>query len=131
MRVDYVTGADLMVARSVLDECGAFHPAFFMYCEETEMEHRYMKHGFRRVIIQGSEIVHLEGKSNKPHSPKRVSMVLKSQFLYFKKTNSYFIYFLYSPIFKFAYVLTYILCFPFIHGNTRQKIEHLGDVISM
>ncbi|MBP5386018.1 MAG: glycosyltransferase family 2 protein, partial [Prevotella sp.] len=38
MKVDYVTGADLIVARSVLEECGAFHPAFFMYCEETEME---------------------------------------------------------------------------------------------
>ena len=38
MKVDYVTGADLFVSRKVLDECGAFHPAFFMYYEESEGE---------------------------------------------------------------------------------------------
>ena len=63
--VDYVTGADLFVRRAVLDECGAFHPAFFMYYEETEMQHRFQQHGYSSHIIRGPRIIHLEGESVK------------------------------------------------------------------
>ena len=53
MKVEYVTGADLFVSRSVLDECGAFHPAFFMYCEEAEMQWRFMRKGYDNVLMSG------------------------------------------------------------------------------
>ena len=62
MKVDYITGADLFVRREVLDECGAFHPAFFMYCEESEMEHRFNLHGYDNVLLNGPRIIHLEGE---------------------------------------------------------------------
>ena len=57
MKVEYVTGADLFVSRSVLDECGAFHPAFFMYCEESEMQRRFMRKGYDNVLMSGPRIV--------------------------------------------------------------------------
>ena len=129
--VDYITGADLMVRKEVADKHGLFDPDFFMYYEESEMEHRYMKQGLRRVIIQGPNIIHLEGKSNKKHSPRRVSMVMRGQFTYFRKSSSPLSYGLYKVIYKTAYIITYIICLPFVHGNMSAKLGHVADVVKM
>lgn len=129
--VDYITGADLMVKTEFAAAYGLFDPDFFMYCEESEMQYRYMKKGLRRIIVSGPEIVHLEGKSNSAYSPSRVTMVMKSQFLYFKKTNGKLSYILYSICYKIAYELTYLICFPFVHGNNKEKWAHFKAVIKM
>ena len=88
MKVDYVTGADLFVSRQVLNECGAFHPAFFMYYEESEMEHRFMKHGFDNVLLNGPRIVHLEGEGGKNRYTSRFIRDTyrqeRSLFIYYK-----------------------------------------------
>lgn len=38
--VDYITGADVMIRKSVLDEVGIFNEKFFMYFEESELQYR-------------------------------------------------------------------------------------------
>lgn len=129
--VDYITGADLMIKRTVADSYGLFDPDFFMYYEESEMEHRYMKQGFRRIIIQGPEIVHLEGKSNAKHSPKRTTMVMRGQFAYFRKTSSPLSYGIFKVVYKTTYLFTQIICLPFVHGNMSEKLGHLIDVFKM
>lgn len=129
--VDYITGADLMIRKTYADKYGLFDPEFFMYSEETEMEFRYMKHGLRRIIIVGPEIVHLEGKSNSKYSPARKTMVLKSRFLYFKKTTPKILYYVFNLIYKVAYLLTLLICFPFVHGSTRDKLYHAANVLMM
>ena len=126
--VDYITGADLMVRRDVADRLGLFDPDFFMYYEESEMQHRYMREGYRRMIVNGPEIVHLEGKSNSTHSPQRTSMVLKSQMLYFKKTTPSLPFHVFKLLFKIAYILTQIICFPFVRGTAGDKIAHIKFV---
>ena len=47
--VDYVTGADLFVNRKVVEQYGAFDPDFFMYYEETEMQNRWNKNGYKSI----------------------------------------------------------------------------------
>ena len=102
MKVDYVTGADLFVSRQVLDECGAFHPAFFMYCEEVEMEYRFMLHGFDNILLNGSRIVHLEGEGGKEGNASRflrdTLRQQKSEYIYFKLTEPNWKYYLYRII---------------------------------
>ena len=99
MPVDYVTGADLFVARQVLDECGAFHPAFFMYFEESEMQHRFQQHGYPNILLRGPRIVHLEGEGGKDgKSSKFLRDCLrqqKSEYIYFKLTRPRWKYILY------------------------------------
>lgn len=129
--VDYITGADLVVRKDIADKCGLFDPDFFMYYEESEMEHRFMKQGLRRIIINGPKIVHLEGKSNEKHSPKRMTMLMESHSLYFKKTTPKSLYYAFILIYKVAYLFTYILCFPFVHGSCKEKMEHIGAMIIM
>lgn len=102
MKVDYVTGADLFVSRRVLDVCGAFHPAFFMYYEETEMELRFHRGGYDNVVVNGPQIVHLEGESGKAGKRSRFIRDTyrqeRSLFIYFKLTEPRWKYYLYRMI---------------------------------
>ena len=82
--VDYATGADLFVSRKVIDECGGFDPDFFMYFEETEMQHRWSRAGYPSTIIKT------------PH--RQFLFGLRSKNLYFKKTQGLIPYILYRII---------------------------------
>ena len=64
--VGYITGADMMVRREVLDKVCCFSPRFFMYYEETELTYRIKKAGYKVVSVPQAKIQHLEGKSFKP-----------------------------------------------------------------
>ena len=102
MKVDYVTGADLFVSRQVLDECGSFHPAFFMYYEESEMQHRFHLHGYDNILLNGPEIVHLEGEGGKAGKQSKFIRDTyrqeRSLFIYFKLTEPRWKYYLYRII---------------------------------
>lgn len=63
LEVAYITGADLMVKRSVLDNFGSFNPRFFMYYEETELCWRIHQAGFSIMSEPKAKIQHLEGGS--------------------------------------------------------------------
>ena len=100
--VGYVTGADLFVSRKVIDECGCFDPDFFMYSEESEMQWRFKKHGYKNMIIKSPKIIHLEGMSQtKRKSPtmRKIMMTQSSLYLYVKKTSSKFEYLLFQLLF--------------------------------
>lgn len=102
MKVDYVTGADLFVSRQVLDECGSFHPAFFMYYEESEMQHRFQLHGYDNILLNGPEIVHLEGEGGKAGKQSKFIRDTyrqeRSLFIYFKLTEPRWKYYLYRIV---------------------------------
>ena len=129
--VDYITGADLMILKSVADKHGLFDPDFFMYYEETEMQHRYMKYGYRRIIVSSPKIVHLEGKSYNKCPVTKVTMILKSLFLYFEKTTNMVNYSFFSVFFKFLYITPRILVIPLLKGNRKESCLHLREVLKM
>lgn len=85
--VDYITGADVFVRKDLYLKHGLFNPIFFMYYEETEMQRRYAYKGYRRCILGGPQIVHLEGactKLNKRITLARIAMPIDSCLKYFK-----------------------------------------------
>lgn len=107
MKVDYVTGADLFVSHKVLEECGAFHPAFFMYYEESEMEHRFHSKGYDNVLMNGPVIIHLEGEGGKDGRSSRflrdTIRQQKSEYIYYKLTEpriKYYIYRMIHPVLR-------------------------------
>mgnify|MGYP001539211199 FL=1 len=89
--VDYITGADLFIRQHVIEQFGLFDPDFFMYFEETEMQLRYSRCGYKRLIIPGPEIVHLEcassGKGN-ALSGVRAQMYFEGMMIYMRKRYS-------------------------------------------
>lgn len=64
--VNHITGADLMLRKSVIDEVGGFCDKFFMYFEETELEFRIKNKGYKLYFVPDAKIIHLEGKSSNP-----------------------------------------------------------------
>lgn len=89
-RVGYVTGADLMVKRSVLDSTSCFDTDFFMYYEDTELCFRIRKAGYGIWNVPTANIIHLEGASA-PSDPARLKrkteMIRSSRVLYAVKTG--------------------------------------------
>ncbi len=121
-RVDYVTGADLFVSRELIDKCGAFDKDFFMYFEETEMQHRWTRNGYPSYIIKSPKIIHLEGGSvNKNHeqfSPRKFVMGINSAKLYMRKTH--------GTIYNFAYRIVsllniYVVYHHHFDSETKRK----------
>ena len=115
VNVDYICGADIFVNKQVIDRFGAFDPDFFMYYEETEMQHRWGKNGYGSRLIDGPKIVHLEGGSFKKKVPvsrkaynKKALINRRSEILFFKKCYSKPYYFLYRCCF-FLYVVNDLL----------------------
>jgi GT2 family glycosyltransferase len=89
-KVAVITGADLFIRRNVIETCGMFDTDFFMYYEETEMQHRFQKAGFDSFVIDTPQIIHLAGYSskNKKSVLQKMKMPLRSRFIYAKKIFS-------------------------------------------
>lgn len=60
---DWLSGASLLVRRSVLERVGLFDETFFLYYEETDLCLRAQRAGFRCWFVPTSRVVHLEGQS--------------------------------------------------------------------
>lgn len=109
-QVDYVTGADLFVRRTVIDKYGAFDPDFFMYYEESEMQYRWSKNGYLSYIIKAPQIIHFEGGSQKKNTDFNVDKFIRSfnsEKSYFKKTKSRYCYLLYR-VSALIYIFVFI-----------------------
>lgn len=63
LRVSYITGADLMIPKKILEKVGGFDPAFFIYYEEIELCRRIIKAGYKIMSVPAAEIIHLVGRS--------------------------------------------------------------------
>ncbi len=69
--VNNITGADLILRKSVLDKVGCFNEKFFMYFEETELETRIRRAGYKIFFVPESKIIHFEDKfRNNKHKNK-------------------------------------------------------------
>ena len=60
-RVDWVSGAAVMLRLRALDEVGVFDPAFFLYYEEVELMHRLAKAGWGTLHVPDAIVGHAEG----------------------------------------------------------------------
>ncbi len=89
IKVGYITGADLMVKKKILDEFGGFSSDFFMYYEETDLCCRIKKHGYKIINVPTAKIQHLEGKSFDREQSilniERIKMSEESRLIYYKR----------------------------------------------
>ena len=63
LEVKYVTGADLMIKREVLETTMGFRPEYFLYYEETDLCYRIIKSGWKIYSVPQAKIQHLESRS--------------------------------------------------------------------
>ena len=122
LEVGYITGADMMIRKQVLDEVGYFDPDFFMYYEETELTYRIKKAGYKVVSVPWAKIQHLEGKSFKPGiNVSRIRYSIEGRNTYYSLHYPYSYQMAVDLILK-ASVMIRILAFSFFRN--QGKLEY-------
>lgn len=81
--VEQVIGADMLIRKKVLDQVGLFDERFFLYREESELQHRIRQAGYKIFYTPEAKIYHLEGASTKKNKKFRRQTIAQSEFLYF------------------------------------------------
>ena len=61
---EWVSGACMLVRRSVFEELGGFDEGFFLYCEDTDLCQRIWDAGHTVRFEPAAEILHVEGSSS-------------------------------------------------------------------
>jgi GT2 family glycosyltransferase len=92
--VDWVSGAALMMRKSIIEEIGAFDEEYFMFCEDVDLCYRVNHHPrdgaqgsdtWRVTYFPDSIIYHLIGKSTDLAPTRMTYEFHRSQYLFYKK----------------------------------------------
>jgi N-acetylglucosaminyl-diphospho-decaprenol L-rhamnosyltransferase len=86
--VDWVTGAAMLLRRSVLDEVGLFDEGFFMYSEETDLCRRMRDAGHEIVWFPDVTVVHHVARTTAELPERRVNEMWRSRHRYWHKHHS-------------------------------------------
>lgn len=119
--VDYITGADLFVSHVLYNKLQGFDPQYFMYYEETDLQYRMNKLGYKRRLLRSPEIVHLEGGS---FSKKGLSV---NRFLMSQKSYNYYVRKHFCGLkylsFRISLIFIRLLLFVTTNWNMKDKLK--------
>lgn len=73
-KADILSGAFMMIKKSVLDEVGLLDESFFMYGEDIDLSYRIIKAGYDNYYFAETTIIHYKGESTKKHSVNYVKI---------------------------------------------------------
>jgi GT2 family glycosyltransferase len=82
--VGFITGADMLIRKKVLDEVGLFDEDFFMYYEETELTKRIRSKLWKVFSVPDAKIIHFDGSQTNANS-QRGKIIYTSEFLFMHK----------------------------------------------
>ncbi len=68
--VDSLTGAFMLMPRSVIDEVGMLDEDFFMYGEDIDWCYRFKEAGYQVIYYPEAVTIHLKGQSSKKRKPR-------------------------------------------------------------
>lgn len=88
--VDAISGACLMVKKSVFESVGMFSTDYFMYSEDLDLCLKVRKAGLNTYYVPTAVVVHYGGASSSQTSVNTFSavMMLESRWRFFRKTGS-------------------------------------------
>lgn len=83
--VDWISGACLMIRRSVIEQVGMLDERFFMYSEETDWCYRVKRAGWHVYYYPQAHVVHFGGQSSRQASTRMKAELYRSKLLFFSK----------------------------------------------
>jgi N-acetylglucosaminyl-diphospho-decaprenol L-rhamnosyltransferase len=88
--VDALSGACVMVKRSVFESIGRFSTDYFMYSEDIDLCYKAAKFGWKSYYVPKATVIHYGGGSTSGSEVSSLSavMMLESRWRYFIKTRS-------------------------------------------
>lgn len=86
--VDVLSGAFMLIRRSVLEQIGYLDETFFMYGEDIDLSYRITKAGYINYYFPGTSIIHYKGESTKKSSVNYVFVFYNAMVIFAKKHYS-------------------------------------------
>ncbi|MDZ4758823.1 MAG: glycosyltransferase [Bacteroidota bacterium] len=83
--IDVLSGAFMMLRKSLLDKIGALDETFFMYGEDVDLSYRITQAGYKNYYYPGSTIIHYKGESTKKSSVNYVLVFYKAMAIFAQK----------------------------------------------
>lgn len=89
-KLNYITGASMLISRKVFEEIGLLDEGYFMYWEDVEFCVRAQKAGFGIAVATDSLVLHKEGASIGSKSLRKTLIQNEAQTRFFRtNTNSW------------------------------------------
>lgn len=89
---DILSGAFMLLRKSVLEKIGLLDETFFMYGEDIDISYRIIKAGYKNYYFPETRIIHYKGESTKKSSVNYVIVFYKAMmifaFKHFTRSNA-------------------------------------------
>lgn len=83
--VDVLSGAFMMMRKSVLDQVGFLDEDYFMYGEDIDLSYRITQSGYKNYYFPDTRIIHYKGESTKKGSLNYVYVFYKAMQIFAQK----------------------------------------------
>lgn len=83
--VDILSGAFMLMRKSVLDKVGLLDETFFMYGEDIDLSYRIQLGGYKNYYFPETRIIHYKGESTKKSSVNYVFVFYKAMVIFAQK----------------------------------------------
>jgi len=83
--VDVLSGAFMLLRKSVLDKIGLFDESFFMYGEDIDLSYRIKSAGYKNIYFPLIRIIHYKGESTKKSSVNYVFVFYQAMIIFARK----------------------------------------------
>jgi GT2 family glycosyltransferase len=80
-RLDFLTGACMLMRASTLRHVGLIDERFFLYCEDIELSLRIRRHGWRIALVADAEMWHKNGGSTRSQGARRDYYMVRNSLL--------------------------------------------------
>jgi GT2 family glycosyltransferase len=83
--IEILSGAFMMIRKSVLDQIGLLDENFFMYGEDIDLSYRITQAGYKNHYLADTSIIHYKGESTKKSSINYVFVFYKAMAIFARK----------------------------------------------
>lgn len=83
--IEVLSGAFMLMRKSVLDEVGLLDEDFFMYGEDIDLSYRIVLGGYKNYYFHDARIIHYKGESTKKSSVNYVFVFYRAMVIFAKK----------------------------------------------
>jgi len=83
--VEILSGAFMVLRKTVLDKIGYLDETFFMYGEDIDLSYRIIKAGYKNIYFPETRIIHYKGESTKKSSVNYVLIFYNAMIIFAKK----------------------------------------------
>ncbi|PLX22704.1 MAG: glycosyl transferase family 2 [Salinivirgaceae bacterium] len=83
--VDVLSGAFMLLRKSIIDKIGGLDETFFMYGEDIDLSYRITQAGYKNYYFPDTTIIHYKGESTKKDSINYVVVFYNAMIIFAKK----------------------------------------------